>query len=75
MLGRMDPDDIRKRLETLTEKVDFIETSEANPLSKYLEIDRARTFGRETWKLLLAVVLGLVLLEVILQRIFGRGRA
>jgi hypothetical protein len=75
MLGRMDPDDIRKRLETLTEKVDFIETSEANPLSQYLEIDRARTFGRETWKLLLAVVLGLVLLEVILQRIFGRGRA
>ena len=74
MLGRIDREEIRERLASLTETVDFIETSEANPLTKYLEIDSARTFGRETWKLLLGVVLGLVLLELILQRIFGRGR-
>ena len=73
MLGRIDWEEIRERLASLTETVDFIETSEANPLTKYLEIDSARTFGRETWKLLLGVVLGLVLLELILQRIFGRG--
>ena len=73
MLGRID----RRKFENAckpNETVDFIETSEANPLTKYLEIDSARTFGRETWKLLLGVVLGLVLLELILQRIFGRGR-
>ena len=39
MLGRIDRE-IRERLASLTETVDFIETSEANPLTKYLEIDK-----------------------------------
>ncbi|HIF33440.1 MAG TPA: hypothetical protein EYQ75_17700 [Planctomycetaceae bacterium] len=40
----------------------------------YLEHDKLRRHGREIWKILLAVVLGLMFLEVVLQQRFGRAR-
>jgi hypothetical protein len=40
----------------------------------YLEHDKLRRHGREIWKILLAVVLGLMFLEVVLQQRFARAR-
>ena len=54
--------------------MDFIDASEKDALEQYMELDGKRRFGRETWKLLLGAVLALVLLELILQRIFGKVR-
>ena len=39
----------------------------------YLTMDSRRKFGRETWQILLAIVLGLVFMEIILLRRFGRA--
>jgi len=73
-LDRMSEEEIRESANALAESIDFIDASEKDALAQYLELDGARTFGRETWKILLGAVLVLVLLELILQRIFGRVR-
>ncbi|MBT7924731.1 MAG: hypothetical protein HN627_10760, partial [Opitutae bacterium] len=73
-LDRMSEEEIRESANALAESIDFIDASEKDALAQYLELDGARTFGRETWKILLGAVLALVLLELILQRIFGRVR-
>lgn len=73
-LDRMSEEEIRESTSALAESIDFIDASEKDALAQYLELDGARTFGRETWKILLGAVLALVLLELILQRIFGRVR-
>jgi len=73
-LDRMSEEEIRESTNALAESIDFIDASEKDALAQYLELDGARTFGRETWKILLGAVLVLVLLELILQRIFGRVR-
>ena len=45
-------------------------------LGKYLEMDNERSFlGERMWLYLLAAILALVILELILQRIFGRVKA
>jgi hypothetical protein len=74
-LDRMSEEEIRESTKALAESIDFINASEKDALAQYLELDGARTFGRETWKILLGAVLALVILELILQRIFGRVRA
>ncbi len=73
-LDRMTKEEILEKTTPLGKTVDFINASEKDALSQYLELDGKRKFGRETWKLLLGAVLALVLLELILQRIFGRVR-
>ena len=75
-LDRMTKEEILEKTKSLgiTEN-DFVDASEKNALAKYLELDGKRKFGRETWKLLLGAVLALVLLELVLQRIFGRVRS
>jgi hypothetical protein len=56
----------------LSQTVDYIDASEKDALSQYLELDGNRTYGREMWKYLLLAVVLLIFLEVILQRVFGR---
>ena len=73
-LDRMTKEELIAKTQSLGTTVDFIDASEKDALAQYLELDGARTFGRETWKILLGAVLVLVLLELILQRIFGRVR-
>ncbi|MFP6892624.1 MAG: hypothetical protein VCA18_02665, partial [Opitutales bacterium] len=73
-LDRMTEEEIRESTNALAESIDFIDASGQDALAQYLELDGTRTFGRETWKILLGAVLVLVLLELILQRIFGRVR-
>ena len=73
-LDRMTKEEVLEKTKALGANVDFIDGTEGNALEKYLKLDGQRSFGRETWKLLLGAVLALVLLELVLQRIFGRAR-
>ncbi len=73
-LDRLTEEEVLERTKSLGETVDYVDASEKDALAQYLELDGKRKFGRETWKLLLGAVLALVLLELILQRIFGRVR-
>ncbi|MFP6901963.1 MAG: BatA domain-containing protein [Opitutales bacterium] len=73
-LDRMTKEEILEKTKNLGITVDFIDASEEDALAQYRELDSKRRFGRETWKLLLGAVLALVLLELILQRIFGKVR-
>ena len=52
--------------------MDIIDGTKNDAFSTYQKLDRERTFGRETWKILLGAVLALILLEIILQRSFGK---
>ena len=73
-LDRMTKEELIAKTQSLGTTVDFIDASEKDALEQYVELDGKRRFGRETWKLLLGAVLALVLLELILQRIFGKVR-
>ena len=84
----VNPSKAESRLERLTEEelasratALGLETEEiikatdgSSILDQYLKLDGQRKFGRETWKILLWTLLGLVFVELILQRIFGRVR-
>ncbi|MGE4550466.1 MAG: BatA domain-containing protein [Opitutales bacterium] len=73
-LDRITKEELVAKMKSLGTTVDFIDASEKDALDQYMELDGKRRFGRETWKLLLGAVLALVLLELILQRIFGKVR-
>ena len=49
-----------------------INGTEGKGWASYLTMDSRRKFGRETWQILLAIVLALVLVEIILLKRFGR---
>ena len=49
-----------------------INGTEGKGWASYLTMDSRRKFGRETWQILLATVLALVLVEIILLKRFGR---
>ena len=68
----MDEAQIDKASETLAENINRIDGRDGDAWNLYSLMDSQRKFGRETWKILLATVLGLVLLEVILLRKFGK---
>lgn len=74
-LDRLTKEEVLEKTKNLATTIDFIDASKEDALEQYLKLDGQRSFGRETWKLLLAAVLALVLLELILQRIFGKVRA
>ena len=65
-------EEITEKTIGLAETVDIIDGTNNNPFAAYRKLDSERKFGRETWQILLAVVLGLLLVEVILLRKFGR---
>jgi hypothetical protein len=72
LLERMSKEEILSAGAELSQTVDYIDASEKDALSEYLELDGNRTYGREMWKYLLLAVVLLIFLEVILQRVFGR---
>ena len=71
-LERLSKEEITEKTIGLAETVDIIDGTNNNPLAAYRKLDSERKFGRETWKILLVAVLGLILLEIILQRNFGK---
>ncbi len=71
-LEKMDEAQIDKASDTLAENINRIDGRDGDAWNLYSLMDSQRKFGRETWKILLATVLGLVLLEVILLRKFGK---
>ena len=71
-LERLSKEEITEKTIGLAETVDIIDGTNNNPLAAYRKLDSERKFGRETWKILLGAVLGLILLEIILQRNFGK---
>ena len=58
--------------EGISEKLTLIDGRDGKAWNTYQSIDQLRKFGRETWKILLAVVLGLIVMEMVLLRRFGR---
>ena len=75
-LERLSDEEITARATALgLETKEIIKSSdESSVLDQYLKLDGERKFGRETWKILLWTLLGLLFVELILQRIFGRVR-
>ena len=72
-LERLSKEEITEKTKGLAETVDIIDGTNNNPFTAYRKLDSERKFGRETWKILLGAVLGLILLEIILQRSFGKA--
>jgi len=58
--------------EQFTQIADKAQIQAVNSADEYLELDKQRRYGRETWKILLCVLLVLIVLEMILQQRFGR---
>ena len=77
LLERLTDEELATRAAALgLEPNEIIKSADDDPvLDQYLKLDGQRKFGRETWKILLWTLLGLVFVELILQRIFGRVRA
>lgn len=71
-LERLSKEEITEKTKGLAETVDIIDGTNNNPFTAYRKLDSERKFGRETWKILLGAVLALILLEIILQRSFGK---
>ncbi len=71
-LERLSKEEITEKTKGLAETVDIIDGTKNNPLIAYRKLDSERKFGRETWKILLGAVLALIILEIILQRSFGK---
>lgn len=71
-LERLSDKEIKEKTAGFAETVDIIDGTQNNAFKNYQKLDQERTFGRETWKILLSAVLALILLEIILQRSFGK---
>jgi len=57
-----------------TELAEQMQAKAVSSVDQYLQLERRLRFGRETWKWLLAAVLGLVLIEMLLQQRFSMVR-
>ena len=71
-LEKAKEDTINEISKELAENVNRIDGRNGEGWNAYLTMDSHRKFGRETWKIMLAVVLGLILMEIILLRKFGK---
>ena len=71
ILEKVSEQKISSAATTLANDVVRIDGSEGKGWESYLTMDSRRKFGRETWQILLATVLGLVFVEIILLRRFG----
>ena len=71
-LEKAKKDTINEISKELAENVNQIDGRNGEGWNAYLTMDSHRKFGRETWKIMLAVVLGLILMEIILLRKFGK---
>ena len=71
-LNKLEKEQIMEASAEISERLTLIDGREGNAWNTYQSIDQHRKFGRETWKILLAVVLGLIVMEMVLLRRFGR---
>ena len=73
ILTKADEKQITETSSFLAESVNRINGIKEDAWEAYERMDNRRKFGRETWMILLAVLLGLILMEVILLRKFCKG--
>jgi hypothetical protein len=73
ILEKVTEEKIASAATSLADDVIRIDGRQGEGWDSYLTIDSRRKFGRETWQILLTIVLGLVFVEIILLRRFGRG--
>ena len=71
-LNKVEKEQIMEASAGISEKLTLIDGRDGKAWNTYQAIDQLRKFGRETWKILLAVVLGLIVMEMVLLRRFGR---
>ena len=71
-LNKVEKEQIMEASAGISEKLTLIDGRDGKAWNTYQSIDQLRKFGRETWKILLAVVLGLIVIEMVLLRRFGR---
>ena len=71
ILDKADENQIVESSSALSERVNRIDGTGGKGWETYITMDNRRTFGRETWKILVAVVIGLLSMEIILLRKFG----
>ena len=71
-LNKVEKEQIMEASAGISEKLTLIDGRDGKAWNTYQSIDQHRKFGRETWKILLAVVLGLIVMEMVLLRRFGR---
>lgn len=71
-LNKVEKEQIMEASAGISEKLTLIDGRDGKAWNTYQSIDQLRKFGRETWKILLAVVLGLIVMEMVLLRRFGR---
>ena len=71
-LNKVEKEQIMEASTGISEKLTLIDGRDGKAWNAYQAIDQHRKFGRETWKILLAVVLGLIVMEMVLLRRFGR---
>ena len=72
ILEKAEEDEIASSASALTDRVIRIDGREGKGWESYLAMDSQRKFGRETWQILLAAVIGLIFVEIILLRKFGK---
>jgi hypothetical protein len=72
ILEKASEDKILAAANALADGIVRINGTEGKGWASYLTMDSRRKFGRETWQILLATVLALVLVEIILLKRFGR---
>jgi hypothetical protein len=72
VLTKADEQKIIETSSVLAETINRINGIKEVAWEAYERMDNRRKYGRETWLILLAVVLGLILMEVILLRKFGK---
>jgi hypothetical protein len=72
ILEKASEDKILATANALADGIVRINGTEGKGWASYLTMDSRRKFGRETWQILLATVLALVLMEIILLKRFGR---
>ena len=73
ILEKVTEEKIASAATSLADDVIRIDGRQGKGWDSYLTMDSRRKFGRETWQILLAIVLGLVFMEIILLRRFGRA--
>ena len=72
ILEKASEENVASAASALANNVNRIDGRENKGWESYLTMDSRRKFGRETWQILLAIVLCLAFVEIILLRRFGR---
>ena len=71
-LEKAQEEQIISTAESLSDQITHLDGTDGEGWKSYLKMDAERKFGRETWQILLLVVIGLIFAEIVLLRKFGR---